>query len=268
MTQRPTLIIPDVHQDARFLSRCRAVGDRANASDVILIGDILDGRRFWTKRTAPALRTLKIVEEMLRDTERPTTLLWGNHDWKYWRERKHVTAEPDFPSSQGFIHCAMQDLSLCTIRALTHGRERQPWLFPNRLHTIWERFAKLAVFRHGHLITHAGVHPKLYPRDTTPEKVVEDLNFRMRNLVRFPDSSQYQPVVRAGPARGGSARFGGPLWLDWDAEFEDALPVPQIVGHTPCATGARQKGRSWCLDGGQTVCALLHPNQTVEVVNV
>jgi hypothetical protein len=49
---------------------------------------------------------------------------------------------------------------------------------------------------------------------------------------------------------------GGPLWLDWDAEFEDALEVPQIVGPTRCAKQT-QKGRSYCIDFAQAAYAIV-----------
>jgi hypothetical protein len=43
------------------------------------------------------------------------------------------------------------------------------------------------------------------------------------------------PLFSVGRVRGGTGEVGGPLWLDWDAEFEDNLEVPQIAGHTRCA---------------------------------
>jgi hypothetical protein len=49
------------------------------------------------------------------------------------------------------------------------------------------------------------------------------------------------------------------LWLDWDTEFVDDLPLPQVVGHTRGAH-ARNKDRSWCIDCAQTSVALLDPD--------
>jgi len=46
------------------------------------------------------------------------------------------------------------------------------------------------------------------------------------------------------------------FWLDWEKEFEDALEVPQIVGHTRCAKPT-QKGRSYCIDFTQGACAIV-----------
>ena len=49
---------------------------------------------------------------------------------------------------------------------------------------------------------------------------------------------------------------GGPIWLDFDHEFEDALEVPQIVGHTRCARRT-PKGRSYCIDFAQAAYAVV-----------
>ena len=57
--------------------------------------------------------------------------------------------------------------------------------------------------------------------------------------------------------RGGEQPCGGITWQDWNDEFRDDLPCPQLVGHTSSSDGARQQGRSWCIDGGQTCYACL-----------
>jgi len=61
--------------------------------------------------------------------------------------------------------------------------------------------------------------------------------------------------------RGGEKQErGGTTWQDWNLEFsDDEIPLPQIVGHTRSASGARQQGRSWCLDGRQTCYGRLEP---------
>lgn len=44
--------------------------------------------------------------------------------------------------------------------------------------------------------------------------------------------TRVHPLFQAGRARGGPARVGGPVWLDWNYEFEHIDDLPQIVGHT------------------------------------
>jgi len=76
-----------------------------------------------------------------------------------------------------------------------------------------------------------------------------------------------QPLLAAGKTRGGDTPIGGLTWFDWNDEFSDDLPLPQIVGHTADEVGARQKGRSWCVDGNQSYYAVLE-NGECEVRNV
>ena len=57
------------------------------------------------------------------------------------------------------------------------------------------------------------------------------------------------------------------LWCDWNEEFVDDLPFPQIVGHTADAK-PRRKGRSWCLDCGQTHYGVLEADGTLVVKRV
>ena len=53
---------------------------------------------------------------------------------------------------------------------------------------------------------------------------------------------------------------GGPLWLDWSAEFEDCLEVPQIVGHTRCPEPT-QKENSFCIDFAQAAYAIVESGE-------
>ena len=61
------------------------------------------------------------------------------------------------------------------------------------------------------------------------------------------------------------APVGGPLWLDWDSEFVDDLPLPQVVGHTR-GREARRKDRSWCIDATQTCAGLIDPNAGLRIL--
>ena len=125
--------------------------------------------------------------------------------------------------------------------------------------------AQLAVARHGYLISHAGVYPSIWPQDLDLHEGVRHLNQTMRSIrdAATPDSLE-PPITATGRARGGTADFGGPLWLDWEQEFEDSLAFPQICGHSVDAA-PRQKGRSWCLDAGQTAYATLNSQGVLRV---
>jgi len=89
-----------------------------------------------------------------------------------------------------------------------------------------------------------------------PEAVFQLLKAQWDGLVADLFDQEDHPLFSPGKARGGTQPVGGPLWLDWDEEFTDALPLPQLVGHT-VGKAPRQKGRSWCVDCRQTVYVVL-----------
>jgi hypothetical protein len=118
------------------------------------------------------------------------------------------------------------------------------------------REAKLCTAVHGWLLSHAGVARAFWPGGSTDEALSRLQTRCATALATFRGSSD--SLLLPGPCRGGTQPIGGITWLDWDEEFDDtAIPLPQIVGHTSNPGGARQKGRSWCLDGRQTTFALL-----------
>ncbi len=75
----------------------------------------------------------------------------------------------------------------------------------------------------------------------------ENLEF-LKYIFAYEDTASFDHVVLLP--------FGGPLWLDWNREFEDALEVSQIVGHTRCVKQT-QKGRSFCIDLAQAAYAVV-----------
>lgn len=259
MTESPILLVPDVHQDGRFLRRCVAIGRDRGAGEIILLGDLLDPKSRAARLPESIRETLATARELLDRADPPTLLLWGNHDWKYWacrdllRERARGGGDdPDF-----FL---LRDLAPLTAGELTRTGPDGPDDFLR----IWER-AVLAVERRGWLITHAGVHPELWPAGKEPAAGARRLNERMAQLAEEAGPDDPDPLLGAGPARGGFHEIGGPLWLDFNEEFVDDLPFPQAVGHTRCAEVLR-KGRSLCLDVCQSVCALLHGDGRMEVM--
>ena len=67
----------------------------------------------------------------------------------------------------------------------------------------------------------------------------------------------FDPIFGAGRARGGYLPAGGPVWLDWNEEFQHIDDLPQIVGHTMDSRNfaVRTKGgdtglKSYCCDTG------------------
>lgn len=99
------------------------------------------------------------------------------------------------------------------------------------------------------LISHAGVHPYLRAGDDRGRSIARGAGLWSAAAMACAEGGLAHPLFACGVERGGRSPVGGPLWLDWDREFEDDNPEmpPQIVGHTPHAFPMR-KGFSWCLD--------------------
>lgn len=262
MKSEPILIVPDVHQDVDFLIRCLRLGSERRVGEIILLGDLLDSKSRKGRLLPVIQRLVGTVERMFDQSEVPTSLLWGNHDWKYWSFRREIEVL-DSEMRNNFEFYAVNDLSILTVDALmTPNPEtgRVPI-------DLWGEHAVLALERNGWLITHAGVHPTLWPGDANLADGVAALNESMRELVADPPTDYSHPLIGAGPPRGGFDPVGGPLWLDFVEEFSDDLPFPQVVGHTRCSDIMRN-GKSLCLDVCQQVCAILNSDGTLETMVV
>jgi hypothetical protein len=258
MAGKPILVVPDIHQDARFLRECLRIPAQTPVEEILFLGDLLDSKS-REGRLPDTIRTvLREVRSVLERQDPPATLLWGNHDWKYWVFRDELAGHRD-PAASDHEFFLVRDLSPLTADLLFE----EGLGGPGPALDLWKDHAVLAAERRGWLITHAGVHPDLWPGGTDLADGVDRLNRTMEELRDECASLDGHPLLGAGPARGGFHEIGGPLWLDFNEEFVDDLPFPQIVGHTRCPDVLRS-GRSYCLDACQQVCALLHPDGNLE----
>lgn len=98
------------------------------------------------------------------------------------------------------------------------------------------------------LITHAGVHPQLAA--TLPERA-DDCAAEIDD--RWHRRRAGDPLFDwVGPARDGTAPFGGIYWLageEWPADGGET-PWPQISGHVPQRTPRLLTPRRWAIDVG------------------
>jgi hypothetical protein len=130
---------------------------------------------------------------------------------------------------------------------------------------------RLAATAHGYLLSHAGVARRYWPWSAAPDAAGQARAFLSQAdeaWERWLLKNEEGPLFEVGPGRGGrDAPVGGPLWLDWDKEFVDDLPLPQVVGHTR-GRDARRKDRSWCIDAAQGCVALIEPDLGLQVVKL
>lgn len=241
------LVVPDVHQDLAWVARILAKEDTTPAPPdlVVFLGDYFDTHRKPRER-ASAIDTCAWLDAARERFGERAVFLLGNHDIQYLEARPACLARrtPRFLGTR----CGS---------AFTHNTAKR---VAKDLSPEFWRAARLFVCVNGWLLSHAGLAVALWPAATTTGESLARLDAQCREaLDALALRRPVHPLLQAGRVRGGDAPVGGFTWLDWDDEFEDALPLPQIVGHTVDSGGARQRGRSWCLDGGQTCYGLITP---------
>ena len=238
------LVVPDIHEDLDFLKYIIAKEDFATFDHIVLLGDyfgppgVVNPDEDNLQRMAVTLMGLK---EILSDR---LHMLCGNHDLPYYALRPvcgENTGKPNPVISQwlGATTCERAEI-------INAAWSEEFW-----------KSLKGAVLLDGWLFSHAGVHPNWWPESgKTPEEKMQRFDAYWEYAFEHIYEEAEDPIFAAGTARGGLAQHGGPLWLDWDAEFEDSLEVSQIAGHTRCAKQT-QKGRSYCIDMAKSAYAIV-----------
>lgn len=251
--------MPDVHQDIDFLTRAVALAERSGAA-LVFLGDYVDavGPR-W--KDPSALRALVHALSELAHSHAPGCLfLPGNHDVQAIHAGRHRAA---LLISGDEAQVEKLDRAMPAVAG--YGTLLGEW--SKEFLLSWQ----LAAVVHGYLATHAGVARRHWPWAASPDLDGQIHTFHAETQTaweRFVIRNEMGPLFEAGPGRGGKkAPVGGPLWMDWDSEFVDDLPLPQVVGHTR-GREARRKDRSWCIDAGQTCAALIDPELGVRLLRV
>jgi hypothetical protein len=229
------LVIPDIHQDITFLSGILEREDLFRFDQVILLGDYFDAKSAAYAGEAATRLVATAVQELVASFPRKVRLLWGNHDLIYCRLREYVLRVGE----QGISDQPME-------REMRETFQRALWINEVWDGETWFRL-ELAVQLDDLLFSHAGIHPDFWPAAQTPAAALEALLSQWDGVIGNLFENEEHPLLGAGPARGGVQPVGGPLWLDWNAEFVDGLPFRQIVGHS-AGSQPRQKDRSWCID--------------------
>ncbi len=239
------LVIPDVHQDIAWVERIFAKENNGAAKPdlIVFLGDYFDSRRPPEARATIAA-TCAYLEDLRGRLGNRVIFLLGNHDVQYWESRRACLARRT-PRNLRY-QCGVSFSPSAAKQIAKH--------LPSE---FWSA-ARLFVQVNGRLLSHAGLSPKLLPlRATAAESSATLDQLEAAALQSIPAASPPHPLLEAGLVRGGDAPVGGITWLDWENEFEDALTLPQIIGHTVSHEGARQHGRSWCLDGAQSCYGVL-----------
>ncbi|MCC5789421.1 MAG: metallophosphoesterase [Opitutales bacterium] len=235
------LILPDLHQDIAW-AELVLEKEAGQADQIVFLGDYFDSRR-PDFEIASARETAAFIKEVKSRFGAGVTLLVGNHDLPYLEGAPHFAKglpdfSPQYPCSGFDPRKGVEIFAEWDI----------PWLANLNLITMVQGF----------LLSHAGVAPEFWPKEAAPEKSLVEFENRCQSAwENF--RHHHEPLFSAGLSRGGFQETGGLLWLDWDDEFTDSLPYPQIVGHTvnAFAIEVRKKGRSYCLDNAQSTYGIL-----------
>ena len=255
----PVLVVPDVHQDLGFVQRSVALAEREGAA-LAFLGDHVDAvTSQW--RDASALRaTARLLPELAETHRGGCLFIAGNHDVQAIGLARHRAAL--LVAGDGDM---VAKLDAATPAAAGYGELLGAW--SRAFLQSWT----LASVVHGYLLSHAGVARRYWPWGAAPDPAAQArifLSDARTSWERWLLHDEEGPFFAVGPGRGGrQAPVGGPLWLDWDSEFVDDLPLPQVVGHTR-GRDPRRKDRSWCIDAAQSCVALLDPDLGLRVLRV
>ncbi|MGJ8653053.1 MAG: metallophosphoesterase [Opitutaceae bacterium] len=245
------LVVPDIHENLEFLKYIFAYEDTASFDHIVLLGDYFDQPgvvQLCEKKLQQVAGTLLGFKEIFGER---LHMLCGNHDLPYYALQPACGDNRGQPNQ--IISQWLGNTTLDRAEIINELWDEAFWLD-----------LKGAVLLDGWLFSHAGVHPNWWTRlgKTTATRYrafQKTWESALENIFNEAEN----PIFAAGEARGGIVPVGGPLWLDWDKEFEDALEVPQIVGHTRCAKQT-QKGRSYCIDFAQAAYAIIE-NEEVQL---
>jgi len=236
----PIIIIPDVHQNFRFIEKILDNADSLKAPRILFLGDFFDSKEVFFGTDEALFKTLALVCDLVRQNEFEVQLLLGNHDVLYYYNRDE---------------CGLDAIARNELHQYygTPDRQKLSLIRSMDLASFWNAF-QLVTFEQGYLLSHAGITFDHWSKRLSLPSNIEEINRSIGLLMNQQGELNF--LFRAGFARGGDLSRGGPLWLDWNREFTEEIGIPQIVGHT-VGKSVRQNGRSYCLDAQQSCFGVL-----------
>lgn len=160
--------------------------------ETVFVGDFFDSFRYG--RAQQIVAATKALES-------GATIILGNHEWSYINPEKFMCS----------------------------GFDRNFWV---QIQPLCQRLLQAAVpyvwnEEHKMLITHAGLTNTIFQRRISEVSEIPDAL-----LEWYRDKSPNSPYFVVGRSRGGLAPEGGPIWCDWQKDFEPIEGVKQIFGHS------------------------------------
>jgi len=206
-----TLVIPDVHQK---LGKLNKILENNTFDKLVSLGDWFDN---FHDTSIQARKTAERIIELYSIHGDNFTWILGNHDIPYM-----------YPNMFDYYACSGNTREKGRAIQEVFGGSSKPLGYHVELAHVIKVEGCLDI-----VLSHAGVSEEHFAKpfvdSVSSQSVLERCEQAFRNMkLMFQD-----PILCAGPARGGRETVGGITWLDWYDEFEPVASISQIVGHTP-----------------------------------
>lgn len=237
-TNKKVVVIGDVHQNTQWVD---AVIARENDADLfVFLGDIFDSYKQPPEITG-IRETARWYKRIINNPR--CVVLWGNHDVSYMEDWVHAVKRRK----------NHKPLQKCSGYSRSKSEEIAKEL-------TWQDWCNTKPFIciNGWLISHAGFCDRFWNKELSTEQNLQ-LLYKEAVTARDEITTKQNRWFFSDYLRGGTDAFAGPIWQDFQEVFEDALPLPQIVGHTPFVDPhiVQQIGRSYDIDGRQSCYCIL-----------
>lgn len=253
------LIVPDVHEK---IGKVKTLLEKyAHADWVVFLGDFMDSFSGLTWETHETVRWLS--ENVFNPKY---TFLWGNHDMHY-----------AYPYNA--LICSGFDPQKLSI--VKNGLGDKHWKQFKLFHWIGNNDPN-STTNTEFLLSHAGIHPYfLHPVHGWSHNFLKELEEEALYKLKFEQN--VTALLACGRGRGGNARVGGVIWLDWNTEFTPIEGLNQIVGHSSDKT-VRSKivrdksndktkrgsviSQNYCIDTNLRHVVLVYEDGNVSIENI
>ncbi len=238
-----TLIIPDVHQNWKFVKDIIDI-HYSSGDKIVFLGDYFDSCDPENNSIDETCILLRELYESKIDID----FLIGNHDISYYESiyntRKNVGhIKPVKYYATGFSKKRATKIS----RYFSKGN--CPFFEKLKLFSIVDDF----------VLVHAGFHPSHFKPFTSIHDNLQSWNAIMKELHETISTPFYSILGNVSEIRGGKYSLSSPIWLDFIHEFEPIDGMKQVVGHTGRHKTFSEciKGKNICLDNNQTTFAII-----------
>lgn len=210
------LCIPDFHQELNWVKQILEK-EKNNYDHLIILGDEFDS--FYNPpEVAGVEEVASFILDMQNKKYGPCTMIMGNHGLPYmesWQDnQRNQNRQLLYTACSGFTFSKSHKI--------------------NKI-LKWENWRKYKIFciAQGFLFSHAGFTNKFIqeylPLKNNLDRLNQECDNALENIANNPSK-----FFGVGRVRGGLDLYGGPLWNDYNYEFESTKGIKQIFGHTNC----------------------------------